>query len=71
MVGLIPMRKTTFILHVLHTFSRIIHAALKYFCETLIIQDVKKLGIGKEGNFFVGWVRFFNIRTELIDVLTT
>lgn len=73
MVGLIPMRKTAFISHVLHTFSRIIHAALKYFCETLIIQDAKKVENWKGRQFFfIGWVSFFfNIRTELIDVLTT
>lgn len=61
------MRKTGFISYILHIFSRIIHASLAYFCGTLIIQDVKKLGIGKENNLFV----FFLIRMEVIDVLPT
>lgn len=59
MVGLVPARKTAFVSHVLHIFCRIIHASLTHFCETLIIQGVKKLGTGKESNLFgLGWVVF-------------
>lgn len=51
-VGLIIMRRTAFVSPVLHIFSRIIHAFLAYFCETLVIQGVKKLEIAKESNLF-------------------
>lgn len=44
------MRKTAFVSPVLHIFSRIIHVFLTYFCETLVIQGGKKLGIAKESN---------------------
>lgn len=62
MVGLIPRKKTVLISYVLHIFSRIIHASLTYFHETLIIQGVENCELERKV-IFLGWVvvlGFFN-----------